>query len=447
MPLGAEKVRTIQAVAAATVDARGHIGQWTELKDRVQRDAASWQMVWDSMSSNPTSLAAFSGNPYGTSFGPYRLDKQDYKRYMWLEDMTVNPAAAGKVAQFIRVALHFNPNGTIPNTGNSSLYLRVSTVANFDNTTYGPAYSDVLGSVVISYSNQTTGNIYAEANLSGTGLGLPAPYPGGGFLVEVGTVGAGNTFQPLQLPFAVQPILSNMLSPGEPIRPGTNPSSSTEFQWYDDSNVFFIATNWPDYVFQDFTNTQPTGNTYAEYYTWDTSFLSLNYGVMQASASFFTDLNAKKISGTVILSDLPGAAARKPKYGWFTIVDRTNNTVVATVKAPLNGNGQFEIVDPRQTTGGQYRIIAKASTWLAAGVNVTTTSGNATGVTVTLLNGDSDNNNYIGTDDYLIINSAFDTSPTDSDWDARADLDGNELVGTDDYLILNKNFDQSGENP
>ena len=92
-------------------------------------------------------------------------------------------------------------------------------------------------------------------------------------------------------------------------------------------------------------------------------------------------------------------------------------------------------------------MLAKASTWLTAGVNVTTTSGNATNANVTLLNGDCDNSNYIGTDDYLILNAAFDTSPSDTGWDARADLDGNELVGTDDYLILNKNFDLAGETP
>ena len=446
VPLGSEKVMTLRATSAAAVDAKGHIGPWIQLKNET-KDAPSWQMVWDSMSSNPSTLAAFSGNPYGTSFGPYRLDKQDYKRYMWLEDMTVNPATAGKVAQFIRVALHFNPAGTVPNSGSSSLYLRISTVDYFDNTTYGPAYSGVLGSVVITFSNQATGNVYAEANLSSTGLGLPAPYAGGGFLVEVGTVGAGNTFQALQLPFSVQPILSNMLSPGEPQRPGSNPSSSSEFQWYDDSNVFFIATNWPDYIFQDFTNTNETGNTYAEYYTWDTSLLGFNYGNLQASASFFTDQNARKISGTLILSDLPASAVRKPRFATFTIIDRTNNSVVTTVKAPISGSGQYEILDPRPTTGGSYRVLAKASTWLTAGVNVTTTSGNATNANVTLLNGDCDNSNYIGTDDYLILNAAFDTSPSDTGWDARADLDGNELVGTDDYLILNKNFDLAGETP
>jgi len=64
---------------------------------------------------------------------------------------------------------------------------------------------------------------------------------------------------------------------------------------------------------------------------------------------------------------------------------------------------------------------------------------------VTLINGDINGDNYIGTNDYLRLNSSFDRSMGESGFDTDADLNGDSYVGTDDYLILNQNFDLSGD--
>lgn len=61
------------------------------------------------------------------------------------------------------------------------------------------------------------------------------------------------------------------------------------------------------------------------------------------------------------------------------------------------------------------------------------------------LAGDCDNDDFITTDDYLILSDSFDTSTGDPGFDARADIDGNGSITTDDYLILSTNFDLSGE--
>jgi|GEM_PF-6796540 len=63
----------------------------------------------------------------------------------------------------------------------------------------------------------------------------------------------------------------------------------------------------------------------------------------------------------------------------------------------------------------------------------------------TFLAGDCNNDDYITTDDYLILSESFDTAVGDAGFDARADIDGNGAVTTDDYLILSTNFDLSGE--
>lgn len=64
---------------------------------------------------------------------------------------------------------------------------------------------------------------------------------------------------------------------------------------------------------------------------------------------------------------------------------------------------------------------------------------------VQLTNGDIDGDNYVGTDDYLLLSAAFDSKPNDADWLAAADLDGDDYVGTNDYLILSHAFDTYGD--
>lgn len=61
--------------------------------------------------------------------------------------------------------------------------------------------------------------------------------------------------------------------------------------------------------------------------------------------------------------------------------------------------------------------------------------------------GDADGDNYIGTDDYLILNASFDLYKGDPGFDPRADFDGNGYVGTDDYYRMNAAWDQEGDPP
>ncbi len=71
--------------------------------------------------------------------------------------------------------------------------------------------------------------------------------------------------------------------------------------------------------------------------------------------------------------------------------------------------------------------------------------GQGSAFQATLINGDCSGDNYIGTDDYLILNGAYDLFKGDGGFDLRADLDGDGYIGTDDYLVLNKNFDLHGD--
>jgi hypothetical protein len=93
---------------------------------------------------------------------------------------------------------------------------------------------------------------------------------------------------------------------------------------------------------------------------------------------------------------------------------------------------------------GTYDLAIQGAHWLRKVVHIDTTTGNVTGVDVNLVNGDCDGNNFVNTDDYLILNGAFDSAAGDPTFVAGADLDDSGFVNTDDYLILSANFDEVG---
>jgi len=106
-----------------------------------------------------------------------------------------------------------------------------------------------------------------------------------------------------------------------------------------------------------------------------------------------------------------------------------------------NHDGTFGVKTSRR---GTVTVGIKGAHWLRATAVAQITNSGGTMDMISMLNGDCDGNNDVGTDDYLIINGSFDLSLGDAGYDFRGDLNGDDYVGTDDYLILNKNFDKSG---
>lgn len=129
---------------------------------------------------------------------------------------------------------------------------------------------------------------------------------------------------------------------------------------------------------------------------------------------------------------------------WLKVYEPGTTTAVwngGPVFPDSNGFASFQ-----PPVSGVFDIGVKCSHWLEevlAGVNH---SPSSVATVSTFLddttNGDCDfDGYYIGTDDYLVLTTAFDTVPGDAAFDARADLNGDDYIGSDDYLILNSNFD------
>lgn len=183
-----------------------------------------------------------------------------------------------------------------------------------------------------------------------------------------------------------------------------------------------------------------------------------------ASSVPASDLNR---DGIVDAADLAIVTANQGNVGngffeTFAFVDLQNFTPRSEEMEPiqiqvraLNGSVLETHTDQMSPTSqevafacthpGPVQIWIKGRTWLAKSTDMTIGAGQVNTFSVSLINGDCDNNNLINTDDYLILSGAFDSLPGDSNYDVRADLDGNGFINTDDYLILSSNFDLIGD--
>lgn len=67
------------------------------------------------------------------------------------------------------------------------------------------------------------------------------------------------------------------------------------------------------------------------------------------------------------------------------------------------------------------------------------------GLSYSLINGDIDGNNTVGSLDFSKLKLAFGSLPGDPNWNPEADLDGSGSVGLGDFSILKLNFGQIGD--
>lgn len=95
---------------------------------------------------------------------------------------------------------------------------------------------------------------------------------------------------------------------------------------------------------------------------------------------------------------------------------------------------------------GKFFMFVGSPPYLRKKVFFDASSGSNVGVgTINLVAGDLTGDNYVGTDDYLVLNDTFDLSTGDPNFAAVADMTGDGYVGTDDYLLLSNNFDTFGD--
>jgi hypothetical protein len=148
------------------------------------------------------------------------------------------------------------------------------------------------------------------------------------------------------------------------------------------------------------------------------------------------------IAGKVMLGDWSTSPAGKTMD--VEIRASGSSTVVQTAHVTLDANGSFSLPLNATLVGGSYDIGVKGKCWLRERVVADVVSEHSV-VNFSLTNGDVNGDNYVGTDDYILLSGAFDTVMGDPAYLPTADLNGDGVVNTDDYLILSEHFDTYGE--
>lgn len=428
----------------APVDAEGRlIGPWIAVEEQAL-STPNYAVAFDSMNTNPSNQQTYSGF-YGPDAGPSRFTG-NYKNYRWLNDASLPTSRLGKLVRRLRVGMTWNPLGTDPFTGSLNCYTMVRFTGPVSQSDNGPALGAPLAGIVMLRLNLAAGIYEIDANLAGTGLGLPTPASNPcGYEVQVGTYSAPtNSFVPLNSTTnTVQPLLSNMVAPGEPQFPGTNPSGSNAFMWADEATPGFPGQNRPNNAYEDFTLTGGSSFPYSERFSYD--YTLDNAGYLQSAFGSFVDLAGKQISGTVTFSSLADPLTTAPTTVTLEVRNGAGDTLVMAQEVPLAANGAFTIDAPMDNAAATYTLFLKKDTWLGKlSPSFTTTAAN-TVVNLVLVNGDVNGDNEVGPADFTILSGAFGNLLGDPGYLAAADLNRDEEVGPADFTILSASFGLEGD--
>lgn len=159
----------------------------------------------------------------------------------------------------------------------------------------------------------------------------------------------------------------------------------------------------------------------------------VNFSTVPGNQYVVVPGTAPTISGTITFSDYDAAI---PTSGTFEIRDATNTTLLSTQTVAIGAGGEYSVDAPGNAN---YVVSYKGGTWLRKNVAANTTSGNATGANMVLVNSDLDDDNEIGIGDYGILSSAYGSGGP------AGDVNGDGSVDIGDYAILSANYGQFGD--
>ena|GEM_PF-1812885 len=206
-------------------------------------------------------------------------------------------------------------------------------------------------------------------------------------------------------------------------------SNEMVFQYQD---VYFEDTNYNEGRSAT-VGVEGLGGRYGTQYSYNSTSI-YNYMAIR----FFTMMKGT-ISGQVLLQ------GRTDHADLITFELRNPGEIVpvTTYQVDTAADGGYTLNDIR---AGTYDLTAKASSFLRARqANITITSGQVTSdINFTLLGGDANADNSIGTADMLILKAAWLSNEGDPNWDSRADFNGDASIGTTDMLIMQGNWLKSG---
>lgn len=147
------------------------------------------------------------------------------------------------------------------------------------------------------------------------------------------------------------------------------------------------------------------------------------------------------VSGVVNYEGLVEGGTR-PASAQFEFRLAGTQAVTHTALVPIGPDGSFSVIAPSQAL---YEVAVKPSHWLRKRVVVDVTSGEASGVQISLTNGDCNNDNSVDLLDYFVLSDSYNLSSSDVGFASNADLNGDLSVDLLDYFILSDNYLLEGD--
>ncbi|MBX7135657.1 MAG: hypothetical protein K1X67_23565 [Fimbriimonadaceae bacterium] len=149
------------------------------------------------------------------------------------------------------------------------------------------------------------------------------------------------------------------------------------------------------------------------------------------------------VAGNINLQAFVGPVASQTVT--MEILDQNTFAVLDSENVTLDAGGNYSFTTAAR---GTFRVAAKSSHWLRRQrpdtIVLDTTKG-ASGVNLSLRNGDIDEDNEVGIGDYAILSFAYNSSPGDPNWEPMADLNGDDAVDIADYAILSDSYGEAGD--
>lgn len=146
------------------------------------------------------------------------------------------------------------------------------------------------------------------------------------------------------------------------------------------------------------------------------------------------------VEGQIVWNGLDPSAT-SPKYATVEYRVQGSGTPLLSLEVGLAPDGRFRLPAPT----GAIVISVKKTHWLRRSVNANTSSGDATGLLLSMTNGDADGDNEITIGDYAVISSAFGSTPGSPNWNPNADLNEDGEVSIGDFAIVSSNFGLEGD--
>lgn len=156
---------------------------------------------------------------------------------------------------------------------------------------------------------------------------------------------------------------------------------------------------------------------------------------------------AANVTGTVNL----GGDYVGPKAGIKLTLEfykSPSGTLASTKEVTLNSSGVFTVDPDVVDTSTNYTILVKPqSHWLWKRTSaITLSTSSVTSVSISLVNGDINQDNSVDLLDYFRLSDSYNLSSGDVGYDAAADLTGDNSVDLLDYFTLSDNYNVSGDN-